>query len=449
MDAAQSADAPPSNTVIIGIDFGTTYSSRMEVIASWESDLHSTSDEEKTPSAISFGTNNKVSWGYNISLYAEQVKWFKLLLIDDKDLPDDVKDSVKIKEARAYLKKHNKSANERITETVSRNLVNYSKFHIVITIPAIWPEYARVRMRNAASDAGMLGKRIAGDTELSFISEPEAAALATLSDMQGRSDLKIGDSFVVVDCGGDAVDLISYEVVSIAPMVDKECGLCGAVFVDEAFLEVLKHKFGKKSWKKMDPETRQRLVHDEWEHGIKQTFDGRERSWTIKMPFECVDIQQMKKGGGQPKVTLTAADVRAAFQPTVDKIRGMVNEQVLAVKTTNGVDPKYVIMVGGFGRCKYLLSSLKESFRDTEILQSRGSGPWAAICRGAVPHAASLRGLAPFSVEVQARIARISCIVKMSENRCPWKHDPADKYWNDDYQAWKANNQMDWLLKAV
>jgi molecular chaperone DnaK (HSP70) len=209
------------NTVIIGIDFGTTYSGvaftwsakidRMEVVTSWDSELHSSSDEEKTPTAISIDPKGKLTWGYNIPFDAEQGKWFKLLLIDDKDLPDDVRDSTKIKEARAYLEKHNKTpiaviaqylrllwnhCNQRITESVSRGLINYSKFHIVITVPAIWPEYARGRMREATKEAGMLEKRIAGKTELSFISEPEAAALATLSDMEGRCDIKVSPTHI-------------------------------------------------------------------------------------------------------------------------------------------------------------------------------------------------------------------------------------------------------------
>lgn len=46
-------------------------------------------------------------------------------------------------------------------------------------------------MREAVERAGMLGKRIAGETQLSFISEPEAAALATLSEMDGRADVKV------------------------------------------------------------------------------------------------------------------------------------------------------------------------------------------------------------------------------------------------------------------
>jgi len=123
---------------------------------------------------------------------------------------------------------------------------------------------------------------------------------------------KDGDTFVVVDCGGGTVDLISYEVVSIGPMTVKECvkgqgkyrhgvqhlmlvstlsnlslspgGLCGAVFVDEGFLELLERKFTKTKWNKMNKDTRTRLLHDEWEHGIKPQFDQRERTWKIAMP---------------------------------------------------------------------------------------------------------------------------------------------------------------------
>jgi molecular chaperone DnaK (HSP70) len=150
------------NVVIIGVDFGTTYSGvaytwskntdNIEVISSWDAELPSNSDEDKTPTAISFGPKNKVSWGYNIPPGSAQAQWFKLLLVDDQDLPDDVRRSAKIWDARAYLAKHNTTtievialflrhlwnhAIQRITESVSRNLVNFSKFHIVITLPAI------------------------------------------------------------------------------------------------------------------------------------------------------------------------------------------------------------------------------------------------------------------------------------------------------------------------
>ncbi len=410
------SDEPAGHTVIIGIDFGTTYSGvaftwsnkidKIDVITSWPSELHSNSDEQKAPTAISFAAKGKVNWGYGIPTDADQLKWFKLLLVDDKDLPADVQKSSKLKEAGEYLEKHKKTVTEvislflrhlwnhaiqRITETVSRNLINFSKFHIVITLPAIWPEYARTRMREAASLAGMLGKRIAGETELSFISEPEAAALATLSDMDGRGDIKVcgyprpmptsrppkarlsclisfgfqaGDTFVVVDCGGGTADLISYEVVSISPMVVRECvqgqgmlfltctisfpprsnlmailgGLAGAVFVDEAFLKMLKAKFTNAKWFKMKTRSRNHILHTHWEHMIKPDFDGHDRAWEIAVPFECLDLKSLK-GSELPTIQLNAEDVRGVFRPTVDKIRAMVQEQVAAVKAKKRADP--------------------------------------------------------------------------------------------------------------
>jgi hypothetical protein len=119
-------------------------------------------------------------------------------------------------------------------------------------------------------------------------------------------------------------------------------GLCGAVFVDEAFLEVLKQKFGKKVWKKMEGQTRHKLLHDEWEHGVKPMFDGRERTWVFKVPFECLDRRFVTRmGAALPRVTLTADDVRTAFDPIVNKIRAMVDEQVAAIRVKKkGKGPK-------------------------------------------------------------------------------------------------------------
>ncbi|KAL2016085.1 hypothetical protein VTK56DRAFT_4292 [Thermocarpiscus australiensis] len=117
-------------------------------------------------------------------------------------------------------------------------------------------------------------------------------------------------------------------------------------------------------------------MHDEWEHGIKPAFDSREKTWTLNLPFECLDIKSLKAGAPLPKITLTASDVRAAFDPVVGKIRAMVDEQVNAVRTVKGKDPKYVTLVGGFGRCRFLFTNLKEHLAgDIEVLQSRGSGP--------------------------------------------------------------------------
>lgn len=90
----------------------------------------------------------------------------------------------------------------------------------------------------------------------------------------------------------------------------------------------------------MEPHNRHRLIHDEWEHGIKPAFDGRARTWVFSMPFECLDLASIRAGAPPSKITLTADDVRAAFDPTVGKIRAMVDEQVAAIRVKKGKGPK-------------------------------------------------------------------------------------------------------------
>jgi molecular chaperone DnaK (HSP70) len=63
-------------------------------------------------------------------------------------------------------------------------------FRVVLTVPAIWPHNAQQRMREAASKAGILAPRTCGETTLRLVPEPEAAALASLSEFRDREDVQ-------------------------------------------------------------------------------------------------------------------------------------------------------------------------------------------------------------------------------------------------------------------
>jgi hypothetical protein len=112
------------------------------------------------------------------------------------------------------------------------------------------------------------------------------------------------------------------------------------VFVDEAFLVMLKKKFGAVKWAKMRTESRHAIIKTEWEHMIKPGFDGSEASWRINIPWECLDVGSLMPGGEYPTISLDEEDVREAFDPTVEKIRAMVEEQVAAVRAKKGTNPK-------------------------------------------------------------------------------------------------------------
>lgn len=60
-----------------------------------------------------------------------------------------------------------------------------------ITVPAIWDDNARKRMRQAARMAGILEHRTAGETTVELVAEPEAAAMAVLDDFQKRPDIQV------------------------------------------------------------------------------------------------------------------------------------------------------------------------------------------------------------------------------------------------------------------
>jgi molecular chaperone DnaK (HSP70) len=146
------------------------------------------------------------------------MRWFKLLLLKDEDVAPEIRSSVYFLRAQRMLKENQKTAVDVISdylrclwhhtiETIEaargKVLVDALQFRVVITVPAIWKSYARQSMREAANRAGILERRPAGDTELVFAPEPEAAALSTLCE-KGRRP-RHGDIYVVCDAGGGTV----------------------------------------------------------------------------------------------------------------------------------------------------------------------------------------------------------------------------------------------------
>lgn len=86
------------------------------------------------------------------SLEGSSIRWFKLMLIDEEDLPDYVRVSEQVQTCRRQLQELNKTAVEVIsfylrslwnhcleviTRDVSKGMVNMARFHLVFTIPAI------------------------------------------------------------------------------------------------------------------------------------------------------------------------------------------------------------------------------------------------------------------------------------------------------------------------
>lgn len=158
-------------------------------------------------------------WGYEVPDDVEPIQWFKLLLLRDDDMPPDVRSNEFVLKAKRMIEEENKTAVDCIADYLKalwrhtiksirnargQSVVSNLTFHVVITIPAIWKDYAREAMKEAAEKAGILQPRSsAGETILTFVPEPEAAGLASLS--LRRRHLKTGEVYVICDAGGGTV----------------------------------------------------------------------------------------------------------------------------------------------------------------------------------------------------------------------------------------------------
>ncbi|CAM1506717.1 Fc.00g063580.m01.CDS01 [Cosmosporella sp. VM-42] len=469
----------PEDLVIIGKDFGTTFSgvawaySRepddIALVTNWDAELNNCSDVEKAPTQLHYGGQSEANtWGYSVPLDKNPLRWFKLLLLDDRDVPEGVATSPQIREARRLQKEINKDpvdiigcflrhiwnhSIDSIRRTISAELLQKCKFHVVITLPAIWPHYTQRRMEQAAKLSGILDERSSGETILRFISEPEAAALATIKDFSRRSTTKPGDTIVVCDAGGGTVDLISYVIETVEPFVIKECvkgdgDLCGGVFLDAGFIDLIKKKVTAEAWGQVSKAEERKFLNDGWEHGIKPQFQNQQRTWLVDLPESC----SHKKGAGLKRkraIELSSSDIKSVFSPVMVKIEALVERQSRAVKQKYSAPPKHIILVGGFGRSRYLFDRLQASFGpSTAVLQSQGNKPWTAICRGAVVRGLTEHDLAQdLGVKIEARIARISYGIDYQTPWVPGKHLECDKVWREAQYKYMATRQMNWFLK--
>src|SRR5579862_3179751 len=236
----------PNSDLIIGIDFGTTFTGvayahaagmgpvtseadmkraadKISVIRTWPN--RGTQDGDKTPSILAYNKSPPL-WGGRVRPSDEpQIAHFKLGLQEDIT-SHYYSENLGLSAGRSvlggYLMNHNwrhpklpdmrpvdyardflQSINNYVTKEIlptrygARFLQNQTMSY-VITVPAIWSDKAKQQTRQAAEEAGI------DKNSLTLITEPEAAALycATLCD---EVDMEPGDRFMICDAGGGTV----------------------------------------------------------------------------------------------------------------------------------------------------------------------------------------------------------------------------------------------------
>ncbi|KAH8587392.1 hypothetical protein B0O99DRAFT_641981 [Bisporella sp. PMI_857] len=448
--------------IAVAIDFGTTYSGvawakvldgHANLIDQWPlAGSHSTSkSSEKAPTEIVYDEDEptEFKWGFQIPRDVDRHQWFKLDL-DSKYSPTTALskrypppnslpsgDQHKAQQLTAdYLGALKRHLLGILQSQLGQHQAQETPLQFILTVPAVWSDAAKEKTLQAAETAG-LGQ----NAPILMISEPEAAATYALfrKELGGLSN---GDTFVVCDAGGGTVDLISYTIEQLEPVLQvKEAapgsgGLCGSTYLNRRFQEFLVSKLGQEEG--FDDETVSDAMK-KFEEEIK-----REYSPNVSNPNYWVPVPGLatnpRLGIRRNKLTLPPDDVREILKPVIDEVVQLVRKQIRSTKR----EVKAVLLVGGFGGSQYLLERLKETVTKTTVILQPGYG-WSAVVRGAL-----LRGLSDCDsqhakVRLTSRVARkhigVVCNIEFDET----KHLMSQRYFQEFSGQW-VTSAMSWFI---
>ncbi|RDA89077.1 hypothetical protein CP532_2219 [Ophiocordyceps camponoti-leonardi (nom. inval.)] len=482
--------APVSDRLVVGVDFGTTFSGvaavytstpdDVEIIKTWPGGNGITSD--KVPTEIAYETSNNnnnnkaptARWGFQFRPEESRLRCIKLFLDRSQKLPFYVSHH----DTAAQLKRFNKNVVDAVgdylthihrhtmdtlTRRYGESFMASTKVEFVLTCPAVWSDAAKNTTLLAAERAGMGARE-----EIQMVSEPEAAAVYTLKAIQ-PNHLNVGDNFIVCDAGGGTVDLIAYKIMSLKPLRVEESavgtgGLCGSAFLNYRFEEHVRNRLGVARFDEM----KQRKGKT-WQMGlryfeefVKRNFNEEEHH-EVNVPFPGLADDEAA-GLDSGFLVMTADQIKDIFDPVVKEVCDLVQGQVDGLRSKGGI-VSGIVLVGGFGQSDFLYRQLKRHFssaapppyseRPTHAAAAAGAEDadsasssievmqpvyaWTAVVRGAV-----LRGLE--GSMVVSRKARMHYGTSYATVFDEGKHSLAERYWSPLWERWMVSDRMQWHI---
>ncbi|KAI1415137.1 hypothetical protein F5Y13DRAFT_196492 [Hypoxylon sp. FL1857] len=456
-DMEKLMEAWTNGVLVLALDFGVTFTGisysvlkspsedrRVDptTIVSWPGQGIHNWHAPKTPSAIAY-ENGTCFWGHPAMEKHNVIQWFKLFLMDE-NLPDYLKNSPRIQQVSAIIQSSGKTAVE-VAADYFRKVFEHSLEQIRHARGDSLKHAALRNMERALELSGILDVRPNGvaQTTYKFVTEPEAASMVAIPDLDGWDNLFINDSFVVVDMGGGTVDCISYTVNDIGPLrirevVEGDGDLCGAWFVDQEFQTAIQKKVmeeGGIAFEELGLSD-QRTILNTWEYAIKRDFDTEYDVVRQIGPFLTPDNRRIF-------LHISPDEILHMFEPVKARIEALVRRQVEAIEAKNLSLPKYIVLVGGFGESPFLRSSLELAYKGRiTILQEAGDKPSSAVSRGGV-----VCGTHRKELLVRSRVSRYSYGYPLQVPFQEGVHHPNDKTFDASRGCYMADDQMKWIVK--
>ncbi|KAI6080351.1 hypothetical protein F4821DRAFT_273888 [Hypoxylon rubiginosum] len=462
-----------NHKLVVGIDFGTTFSGiawahtdslrpdRRVWIDDWPSSrsTHGGVTSSKVPTLLRYLGNNRIEWGFQIPHDVqprEVLSLFKLGLEPDRfQRPvDDIGKSLNLENVDRnitdYLSGIFGHFVHIIHSQIGRSIFENSSVQFVLTVPAIWSENAKQRTLEAFERV----PNLPSIHSTSLLSEPEAAAIAAIQELV-RTDLKIDDSFVVVDAGGGTVDLITYTITNLHPLlevVEATAGtgdICGSSRINDRFAQLLTARFeNEEDWN-------EELLHDAveyFERRTKKVFNmgSLTQHEQFSMPMSGLGRNPTLGINRRGRLSLRAEELHMLFEPEILRTIQLVKEQI----ALTSVPIRKILLVGGFGSSMYLKERLQIAINedasisnDIEILQPPNA--WVSVVNGAVLKGLSLVRPTNFDVPVvKARTGRKHYGHEWGEIYKASQHLSlhSKRYWDGKNGTWRVP-VMNWIIK--
>lgn len=277
-----------------------------------------------------------------------------------------------------YLERLLKHTKDQLTEF--HGLRDENPVEFVLCVPVKWSYKASWRMQEAmhrAIEASGLGRLDNGGIKgLFIVSEPEAASTFVISQSDSARFLNLGETIVLLDCGGGTVDAITYKVIQTDPVRLREVvppngASCGSVFLNKNFEELLRDRLQGATLLgnaiSLDHIIKTKLV--EWENLYKRTIDITARKGSEK--FNMLHIHGLQTDESRRIrdncVLFDRSEIKDVFKGCLRDVHKLLRDQLRRAKEATdedtgglGFNVQRVFMVGGFAESPSLQSHIRD-----------------------------------------------------------------------------------------
>ncbi|KIO22620.1 hypothetical protein M407DRAFT_216241 [Tulasnella calospora MUT 4182] len=254
--------------------------------------------------------------------------------------------------------------------------------HFILSHPNGWGSHQQGKMRDAAIRGGLVPNTPAGRERIEFVTEGEASFHWCTEQAIAGAALKEGTNIVVADLGGGTVDVSSFIVSSVKPLLLQEqmtpdCNfvplslprlkaqslLQGTPFEDNDYMETLREEF--------DEETKC-LFRENGDSEVYIRIGGRRDNYEDENGICKIEFGLLEVARG---------DILDAFEPSVAATVSAIRKHLA------GRRDAHVFLVGGFAASPWMLSEtrrrLKAAGVKTEVKRA-DSNTAKAVAHGAV-----------------------------------------------------------------